>query len=647
MAEVGRVAKDGRGLRPRVALVSMPWAPISEPSLGLALLKAELARQGIEARVFHASLGLLRHITGGAYQQIASCWGLNEFTFTGILDPEISEDQVACLMERAAAHTEIASTQAFRNASDLGHAVIEMRHRIVPRFLAECAARILAYQPTMVGFTCMFDQALASAALASLIREARPETLIVFGGYALEGPPGPEILRAFHHIDAVAVGDGEPTIVPLALASVGEVSLTDIPSAITRERPRPRPRPPFDLRTSPEPDYEDWYADLGLLRDQDRVTVRTTVLPVESSRGCWWGQKHHCVFCGIDEATLKYRSKDAKTVLTLLAHLRERYGQNTPMRFSDYIFPHNFFAELLPKLSQVEPRYDLQCEIKANQTTERVHAFAEAGFSELQPGIESFDTNVLRIMDKGVSGIQNVHLLRQGYVHGIQINYNILYGLPGEDPAWYERMVRRLPRLFHLTPPVTRTETIVTRFAPLQTDPRRFGVETTPRHHRCYDCLFSADFLARSGFELDNYAYYFERNFDYLDAASTHYWTLIRQVDHWKRQHRERPVDLSWKPLDEGILVHDSRPARSVDRFLIGAEKDVLLACTEAPVTRSALAAKTGLDDKEIAQCVDELDALSLVWTEEDFVLGLPIPEPVVARHRARGWQQQWTALYA
>ena len=168
------------------------------------------------------------------------------------------------------------------------------------------------------------------------------------------------------------------------------------------------------------------------------------------------------------------------------------------MRFSDHIFPHTF-AELLPKLSQVEPRYDLQCEIKANQTTERVHAFAEAGFSEPQPGIESFDTNVLRIMDKGVSGIQNVHLLRQGYVHGIQNQLQYSTVCRARTPAWYVRAWCGVCRLFHLTPPVTRTETIVTRFAPLQTDPRCFGVETTPRHHRCYDCLFSADFLARSG----------------------------------------------------------------------------------------------------------------------------------------------------
>ncbi|MEO8679556.1 MAG: RiPP maturation radical SAM C-methyltransferase, partial [Vicinamibacterales bacterium] len=568
-------------------------------------------------------------------------------TFTGVLDQSLCTDQVACLMERCAAHTEVASTRPFHNASELGHAIIQTRHEIVPRYLAECAERILAYRPTMVGFTCMFDQTLASAALASLIRERQPDILIVFGGYALEGPPGAEVLRAFPHIDAVATGDGEPVIGRLAQASIGACCLSEIPGVMTQDQPRAAVRPQADLRTSAEPDYDDWYADLTSLRERDRVTVRTTALPVESSRGCWWGQKHHCVFCGIDEETLKYRNKDAPTVLGMLARIRERYGVNVPMRFSDYIFPHNFFTELLPQLAAVQPRYDLQCEIKANQTTDRVKAFAEAGFSELQPGIESFDSNVLRLMDNGVSGIQNVHLLRQGYVHGIQINYNILYGLPGEQPEWYDRMVQRLPRLFHLTPPITRTETIVTRFAPLQMNPGRFGVKVQPRHHRCYDALFSAQFLANTGFTLDNYAYYFDRNFDYEPDAEPHYWALLRQVDHWKRQHRERVVDLSWKPAGAEIVVSDSRPTREVERVVGGTEKDVFLACAEAPVRKTVIAQQLGASADEIARCLASLDEQELIWAEDDYIVGLAIPEAVVQQHRSKGWQQQWTALFS
>ena len=145
-------------------------------------------------------------------------------------------------MERAVAHTEIGSTRAFPNATALGEAVIELRHRIVPTYLAECAEQILAYEPTMVGFTCMFDQTLAATALASLLRQARPDLLMVLGGYALEGPPGMEILKAFPHIDAIVWGDGEPAIGALARASVGNGDLAAIPGVVAQGAKEPQKR---------------------------------------------------------------------------------------------------------------------------------------------------------------------------------------------------------------------------------------------------------------------------------------------------------------------------------------------------------------------------------------------------------------------
>ena len=634
-------------MEPKVALVNMPWAPISEPSLGLAVLKAQLTQEGIESRIFHLSLGLMRHITGGAYQQISNCWSLNEFTFTGILDPQLTPLQTGRLMERSAAGIEIGSTQPFNNAVDLGHALIRMRHELVPQYLTECAQEILDFNPTMVGFSCMFDQALASVALATLLRERRPDLLVVCGGYALEGPPGIELVTSFPQIDGVAVGDGEPIIGDLARASVNGSPLHEIPGVITREHPYAKPRRKFDIKDSPEPDYDDWYADLAARRERDKLTIRTTVLPVESSRGCWWGQKHHCVFCGIDGETLKYRSKPAERVLDLLSNVQRRYGPGVPMRFSDYIFPHHFFSELLPQLATLEPRYELHCEIKANQTTERVKAFADAGFSELQPGIESFDSDVLRLMDKGVTGIQNVYLLKQGFQSGIQINYNILYGIPKEASASYVRMTAMLPRLFHLTPPVTCSETIVTRFAPMHDRPACFGVSTKPRHHPCYDTLFSAGFLAKSGFTLDNYAYYFDRYYDYEEDAQPLYWQICRQVDQWKKQHRERDVTLSWESAGDRVRIRDSRHGELTETTLTTSQSALYSACNHVAVRRQFLTERSGVDAESLDRDMDVLDSLGLIWTEGDLVLGLATPHAIVTAHCARRWQQRWTSLYA
>ncbi|MYN03669.1 RiPP maturation radical SAM protein 1 [Pseudoduganella sp. DS3] len=631
---------------PRVLLASMPWATYAEPSLGLATLKAVLDEAQVASRVMHLNLGLLRHISADTFTMLAAFWGINEFLFSGALDPRFDEAQAACLVERCRLHAPEVRQPRYRSEEELLHLCLALREDVIPRYLDECAQRVLEWQPTLVGLSCMFDQTLASVALARRLKALQPGLPVVLGGYALEGRPGDAILSSFPFIDAVARGDGEPQIVRLAQASVGAGALGDIPGVALRGQPAQAAQQ-ADLGANPPPSYSDWFADLDALQRDERVIVRSQVLPVEASRGCWWGQHKHCVFCGIDEQTLKYRAKPAQRVLQMLAALRERYGDHV-FRFSDYILPRQYYDEMLDALAGQQPRYRLMGEIKANQTSERLQRFAAAGFIELQPGIESFSSEVLRLMDKGVRGIHNVLTLKSGYRNRIQINYNVLYGLPGEQAGWYRAMLLQLPKLYHLTPPVSRTETIVTRFAPLQADPARFGLSPRPRHHRCYDLLFAQDWLSANRFALDDCAYYFARGFDYPDELAGLYRMLVEQVEHWKGQHRARPVYLYYddEPVRGEMTVHDSRFGEARVWRLRGLARQLMLACDERMQTLEALrplARGEGQLEVALAALVDEQ---RLFWREGEHVLSLAVPGAVWRTHAATGWTASWTANY-
>jgi radical SAM superfamily enzyme YgiQ (UPF0313 family) len=141
---------------------------------------------------------------------------------------------------------------------------------------------------------------------------------------------------------------------------------------------------------------------------------------------------------------LSYRSRPAGGVIKTLRELRSRYG-DLEFRFSDYILARNHYEELLPILAEEEPPFRLSCEIKANQSVSRMDLLARAGFVELQPGIESFSTELLKAMDKGVRGIHNVATLKLGYLNHVVIHYNVLFGFPGEKLDWYKDMLARIP----------------------------------------------------------------------------------------------------------------------------------------------------------------------------------------------------------
>src|SRR5205809_709342 len=97
--------------------------------------------------------------------------------------------------------------------------------------------------------------------------------------------------------------------------------------------------------------------------------------------------------------------------------------------------------------------------------------------------------------------------------------------------------------------------------------------------------LFSGDFLTRSGFSLDSYAYFFERGFEYSNDLDILYHQLCQQVDHWKALHRERFVELSYD-VDEGrVSIVDSR-YRDECRYRLSAEASaVYLACDFRPIS--------------------------------------------------------------
>ena len=138
------------------------------------------------------------------------------------------------------------------------------------------------------------------------------------------------------------------------------------------------------MNGSPVPNYDDFFADLKTLSELHQIEVEPSYLPIENSRGCWWGQKKHCVFCGIHDDDLVYRSRTGPRVLEALDNLVDRYGINL-FRFSDYILPHRYYQTLLPELARRRKPYQITSEMKASVNAQRFGLLAAAGFTEVQP----------------------------------------------------------------------------------------------------------------------------------------------------------------------------------------------------------------------------------------------------------------------
>src|SRR5205823_2252091 len=108
---------------------------------------------------------------------------------------------------------------------------------------------------------------------------------------------------------------------------------------------------------------------------------------------------------------------------------------------------------------------------------------------QIQPGIESLSTPILRLMRKGVTGLQNIRLLKWCAELGIRVDWNLLSGFPDEPAAEYARMAELMPSLVHLEAP-RFTPIQIQRFSPYFDRPEEFGLELTgpmPYYRYLYD----------------------------------------------------------------------------------------------------------------------------------------------------------------
>lgn len=439
----------------RIALVNMPFASIYRPSIGLGLLKAALVRDGHHVDVFNFNLDFAEQVGFEAYSLLASIPSslIGEWVFADALNGAPGDDDAFF----AGFGAEHASTRLQFTA---------MRDRAEP-FLDRCMAAAHWAGYDLVGFTSVFEQTTASLALAHRIKAAAPAVKIALGGSNAEGEMGLALLNAYPVLDIVCSGEGDvafPRYVN-ALDAGEDVAIPGILRAGRNRLPSTAPSV-HAMDDLPHPDYTEYF-EAFVSKSYGPAEIAKTDIPFESSRGCWWGVKSHCKFCGLNGSNMAFRSKGAERVLEEVTALKGRYQAYTSRFFAvDNIIDYKYFSTLLPAIKERGIDLDLFYETKANLSRDQVRLLRDAFIRRIQPGIESLSSSVLKLMGKGVSALQNVQLLKLCKEFGIVPVWNVLYGLPGEAPEEYGRVAKLVPALTHLDPPTGWYKIRLDRFSP-------------------------------------------------------------------------------------------------------------------------------------------------------------------------------------
>jgi ribosomal peptide maturation radical SAM protein 1 len=364
------------------------------------------------------------------------------------------------------------------------------------------------------------------------------------------------------------------------------------------------------------PDYDEYFERAQDLDLHDGGVVPPTSLPVETARGCWWGAKHHCVFCGLNGTTMEFRAKSPERVVEELSELASRYRT---VRFEavDNILDTRYLKTLLPQLADSDTNYEIFYEVKANLTRADLKLLRQAGVAHIQPGLESLSSQVLKLMRKGVSAAQNVNLLRWARYYGITVSWNVLWGFPGETGQDYIEQAAVVPHLVHLQPPDSVGPIWLERFSPLYTEH-----SARPEPASSYRYIFPSDV------DLDKVAYFFE--YAPSPAFPAAYDELTKATAQWCEAWRaDDPPRLSYWSAPHYVQIYDDRHKGAEGTYEFhGALADLYLGCVDRPITAAAVRSQRDLDlpVEAVEEAFCEFQRRGLLFVDGARALALAIP---------------------
>jgi ribosomal peptide maturation radical SAM protein 1 len=623
---------------PKVLLISMPWAPRNYTPIRLGVLKAALESGGLSCHTENLFLRFAERIDPELYDRIAMSlyFCVGEWLFNVSLFPDSSVEYLDyladCTMSQAKLLGE-SDLAVFECISDSIYRdrLIQIRDKIAPNFLADELERLIPKPYDIIGFSCVVNQLIPALALAKMWKERRPETLIVFGGASVQGEMGEECLRAFPWVDVIVDGEGDVTLPELVRFQRSdpnrEAWQTSAPHGLfirvadkivhTGDRPIIS-----NLDSISVPDYTDYFTTL---REMTNAAPSKIFIQFEASRGCWWGQKSNCLFCGLNSNSIVYRPKSPERTLMEMLTLTGKYRMSH-LYAVDTICGPTMYKKVLPKIS--ESGYDLSLFLEIHPTLARDHlqVLKEAGVHQIQPGIESFNTEILRLMRKGVDAIRNIRFLKWCRELGIDARYNFLWGFPEELAESYQAMTSLMPSLMHLPPPTyPPCRVLFQRFSPLFTKSIQdygFVLEPQKDYQYVYPPNVDANRLASS----------FEHPLPYPSSNGIDYiQPLARIIKEWNNRYYSlrRPM-LVYTSGPGFVEVFDTRGEETQEFVLTGLAAAIIVLCSDICLNDTIVhhIRSTWGDEylHDIKPILDMLVANRLVYREDERYLTLAIP---------------------
>jgi hypothetical protein len=592
--------------------ISMPYAKFDSkwfsnvPNINLGIMDALLTREGKKVKTFHFHLTFLEFLKGydsRVRQNLAHLskeLGVEylslDYVFASLLFEDLYLQSRELFMERL---TTLALTlEDFEELRETARSFIESAFSRISPHLSTTK---------LVGFSCSHYQLSGALLLCAMIKQAYPQVSTVVGGKDCAGAFSGELLSCAPFLDFVATGECEVTI--LSLLKHLDAEKEPLCNVLHRDESgriaAAESKPNLSMETLPFPEYH--FTDIPVERGD-------LILPIELGRGCPWGK---CTFCPDESYGVRCQSKSIDHIKGEMDHYQNisRDLRNFIILDPDALKDRGLVIDLSKYLQGKGFMFHF-AEFRAERMDREVlESLLRFGFwiSHFQVGIESFSDRVLKLMDKGVSAMRNVEVMKMVAQLGVPLQFNLFTSYPNMTSEDVEDNLRVMERITHLLAHenilIFPGEFYLPADCPIFLNMEPFNLD------RNVESIFSDVFVDFPMPSYSNYPYPYE--FGNQEEQMAFSAKIREKVTEIKSKDPAEHF-MCYRKQGEELQILVCRHGKRVTHTLAGVEEKVYLSAIETSRRAGTVSKELGISKTALQSVLDDFDRKGLILYSAD-----------------------------
>jgi ribosomal peptide maturation radical SAM protein 1 len=624
MPKKTKLASGSQKSAAKVALISTPWALFDRPSIQLGSLKAYLKSlfPDLHVEAHHFFLKLADTIGYQLYQEISKRTWLAESIYAALLHPEAFQRSERLFL-REAGRKKILTEVDFKGLTT-------RVKKATDTFIHNHNWN----EYMLVGFSVSLCQLTSALYFIKHIKARWIHATMAVGGAAVSGGTAAGLLEICPELDIVVTGEGELPLQHLIAHLKDSCNLGALPPlpGISRQSHSDQTdsRPAFSqmntLERLPVPDYDDYFKLMATLHPRH---VFFPILPVESSRGCWWqrktgaGHTSGCAFCNLNLQWDGYRAKTPSQVVAEIDSLTSKH-KLLSVSFVDNVLPKKTTHAIFKKLAGCNKDLHLFCEIRATTAWRELKTMRAAGMQEVQIGIEALSSRLLGKLHKGTSVLQNLEIMRNCEALGLVNRSNLIIHFPGSDAQDVAETLRTIEFALPFRP-LQAVEFWLGLGSPVWQRPHAFGLNAVCNHPK-WAFLFPSGIVKSVRFSIQSY----RGNLRYQKKI----WRpVIKKIKLWQKSYAELQRDpfptpiLSFRDGRDFLIIKQRRVlADPLNHRLTGTSRQIYLFCRRPRSLKRIRERFSSFSEDKLVVFLKTMVDKKLMFAENDRYLSLAVP---------------------